>query len=159
MKFTTACMIAAAAFVAAPALATDEPAAAAAPAKEQAAPAKEHAEHAKEHAAAKHHYKTVTHEKLAQLIKDKKAIVIDSRSAEDYAKGHIDDAVSLPADEVTAESLAKVSADKKAAIVFYCGNTQCPASAKSAEKAHELGYTNVWKFPGGYQEWTEKKPK
>ncbi|MBN8531700.1 MAG: rhodanese-like domain-containing protein [Alphaproteobacteria bacterium] len=142
MKLTTACMIAAAALVAAPAIAA-EPSA--------AEPAKTEKE------VGHHNYKTVTGEELAKLIKDKKAIVVDSRSAEDYAKGHIDGAVNLPADKVDADTLKAVSADKKAALVFYCGNVKCPASAKSAEKAHGLGYTNVHKYPGGYEEWTEKK--
>ena len=45
--------------------------------------------------------------------------------------------------------------DKNAEIVVYCAKTECPASEQAAEKLAEAGYTRVYDFTGGMQEWKD----
>lgn len=36
---------------------------------------------------------------------------------------------------------------------MYCKDTECPASARAAEKLQTLGYTNVRAYEGGLKAW------
>ena len=47
--------------------------------------------------------------------------------------------------------------DKNANIVIYCSGDYCPISEYAAEVAvFNLGYTNVYRFEGGWVEWEEQ---
>lgn len=83
-------------------------------------------------------------------------VIVDARSAEKYAEGHIPGAVHLRPDDATAEKLAELAAEKDMPIVFYCGNKQCPASGKAAHKAAEQGYTKLYKYTDGIEDWQAK---
>jgi len=82
-----------------------------------------------------------------------KAMVVDARPMKrKYAKGHVPGAISIP-DSQFNKLVHMLPADKKAAMIFYCGGMRCPLSVKSATKAKALGYTDVKLFQGGYPEW------
>ncbi len=105
----------------------------------------------------KHEPKLITAEELsAKIGKEKAFVVVDSRGGKWFDGEVIKGAVNLPADKTDAESLAKIAPTKDTTLVFYCTNVDCPASATSAHKALEAGYTNVLKFKGGIEEWKEK---
>ena len=54
--------------------------------------------------------------------KEPRALILDARSADAYAAGHIKGAVNLPFTDFTAESLARVIGDKDRPILIYCNN-------------------------------------
>jgi rhodanese-related sulfurtransferase len=86
---------------------------------------------------------------VVKLIQASNVTVIDARDADSYAKGHISGAVNY--------STATLPADKNAKLVFYCGGLKCPAAAKAAKKALEMGYKNVMVYRGGWAEWSENQ--
>jgi len=43
--------------------------------------------------------------------------------------------------------------DKGRLLVFYCGFTKCGRSHNGAWWAKQLGYTNVYRYPGGIKAW------
>lgn len=99
----------------------------------------------------------ITAEELAKMQeKGEKFVLIDSRGGKYFDGEMIKGAVNLPADKTDEKSLAAIVPDKSAKIVFYCTNHDCPASAKAAHKAIKLGYTNVVKYSGGFDEWKSK---
>jgi rhodanese-related sulfurtransferase len=49
--------------------------------------------------------------------------------------------------------LAELPPEKDRKLVFYCSNTQCGASKKSATKALAAGYTDVHILPAGVMGW------
>jgi len=49
-------------------------------------------------------------------------LILDARSADAYARGHIAGAVNLPFTDFTAESLARVIGDPNRRILIYCNN-------------------------------------
>ena len=67
------------------------------------------------------------------------AKLIDVRSADEYAAGHIDGAVNIPVDEIDARQ-AEVG-PKEAAVVLYCrtGNR----SGRAAKLLREAGWKEV----------------
>lgn len=77
-------------------------------------------------------------------------VVLDVRTAEEYAAGHIPGAMLLPNEEIDASrpiSLPVLDTE----ILIYCrsGNR----SAQAAQKLFDMGYTNVYDF-GGINSWT-----
>lgn len=85
----------------------------------------------------------------------KKMVVVDARpKARKYNKGHIPGAVSIP-DSSFASMTDKLPADKTTPLYFYCGGLKCKLSAKSAQKAIELGYSHVRIIPTGYPAWVK----
>jgi rhodanese-related sulfurtransferase len=43
-------------------------------------------------------------------------------------------------------------------IVVYCARTECPLSKYLAENLVSHGYTNVYKYPEGIEEWMKTNP-
>jgi hypothetical protein len=59
---------------------------------------------------------------FARKAKESGVLLLDARSAEAFAAGHIKGAVNLPFTDFTPESLAAVIGDKNRPILIYCNN-------------------------------------
>ena len=83
-------------------------------------------------------------------------LILDARSADAYAAGHIKGAVNLPFTDFTAESLARVIGSQDRPILIYCNNNfandRPPVMRKAVELALNIqtfinlvgyGYPNV----------------
>ncbi len=101
-------------------------------------------------------YKNITAEELVDMQKAGGLVIIDSRGGKYFDGTIIEGAVHLSVKETDAESLGKVLPSKDSKVVFYCTNTACPASELSAYKAAAAGYTDLYKYPGGIEDWKEK---
>ncbi len=79
---------------------------------------------------------------LARSLLAQGAAVIDVRSPEEFASGHIDRAVNIPVDELPArlDDVRKV-ATKDQPVVVYCASGHRAAKAKQALTA--AGYSRV----------------
>lgn len=75
-------------------------------------------------------------------------VIVDSRPAGRYNEGHINGAINIPDDKF--DSLKHLlPTDKNKKIIFYCGGWHCALSPASANKAMNLGYTNVFVYQEG----------
>lgn len=98
---------------------------------------------------------TVTYEQISQAeaknIMDTKSdfIILDVRTEEEFAEGHIENAILIPDYEITSKA-EEILKDKNQLILVYCrsGNRSKVAS----QALVELGYTNVKEF-GGIIDW------
>ena len=72
-------------------------------------------------------------------------IILDVRTKEEYAEGHIPGAICVP-NEMIGTDMPEELPDKEQLILVYCrsGNR----SKKAAEKLVKIGYTNVKEFGG-----------
>ena len=59
---------------------------------------------------------------------------------------------------VALDTIGRVSATmpKDATIIVYCANYDCPQSAMASRKLEALGFTDVYAYEGGLQEWEEE---
>ncbi|GAA0265262.1 rhodanese-like domain-containing protein [Cryptosporangium japonicum] len=78
-------------------------------------------------------------------------VVVDARSPEKYAAGHVPGALNLPTRSITAESTGDL--DRAAMYVTYCDGPHCNGSTKSALRLAELGF-RVKEMLGGFHFWT-----
>jgi rhodanese-related sulfurtransferase len=89
---------------------------------------------------------------LARQAKhDPTLLVLDVRSPEEFAQGHVPGAVNIPQDQV-ALRLAEVPKDKD--VVMYCRSGR--RTALAAEVLSANGYTRLSHLEGDMNAWMEK---
>ena len=95
-------------------------------------------------------YEQITPEQ-AKSIMDTESdyIIIDARTDEEFAEGHIKGAILIPEYEI-ADRAEKELEDKDALILVYCRSGR--RSKIASEELVKLGYTNVKEF-GGIIDW------
>lgn len=99
----------------------------------------------------------VSAEEMIDLVEQyDELVIIDSRKKSDVAKGFIEGSISLPNTETNAASLSKHVASKSTPVLFYCNGIKCGRSVKAAKIAIAEGYSKIYWFRGGMQEWEAK---
>lgn len=96
-------------------------------------------------------YRQVTTEEAVNIMQtEENYVILDVRTAQEFASGHIPGAVLLPNETIGTEDIPLLP-DKDQLILVYCrsGNR----SKQAAEKLAQLGYTNIVEF-GGINSWT-----
>lgn len=96
-------------------------------------------------------YRQITADEAARMMQEETDFVLlDVRTQEEYASGHIPGAICIPNETIGSEEIPELP-DKDQLILVYCrsGNRSKQASQKLAEQ----GYTNVVEF-GGINGWT-----
>lgn len=96
-------------------------------------------------------YRQVTTEEAINIMQtEENYVILDVRTAQEFASGHIPGAALLPNETIGTEDILLLP-DKDQLILVYCrsGNR----SKQAAEKLAQLGYTNIVEF-GGINSWT-----
>ena len=99
----------------------------------------------------------ISHADLKKAIAEKSVTLIDVNGSETYRAGHIPGALDFETAE--AGIAAKLPAAKGALVVAYCADEHCAAFAFAAERARELGYTNVKHYSPGIAGWKKAGEK
>jgi rhodanese-related sulfurtransferase len=81
-----------------------------------------------------------------------KMILVDTREDNEWARGHIPNALHL-GKGVIERDIEKAIPDKNETIVLYCGGGY--RSALAADNLQKMGYRNVISMDGGWRSWTE----
>ncbi|MEZ6853595.1 rhodanese-like domain-containing protein [Halodesulfovibrio aestuarii] len=115
-------------------------------------------------------YNVISSQELKDALGKDNILVIDTMPYEaSYKKNHIPGAKQFlfPVPEMNewdgketggktqADFVALLGADKDRMLVFYCGFVKCTRSHNGAMWARKLGYTNVYRHPGGIKAWKE----
>jgi rhodanese-related sulfurtransferase len=93
---------------------------------------------------------------IALAAKTPDLVIIDARIAGDRKHGFIEGSVSLPDLQTNCASLAKVIPKKSSPVLLYCNGINCGRSVTSTNIALKCGYTRLYWFRGGYEEWMAK---
>jgi rhodanese-related sulfurtransferase len=89
-----------------------------------------------------------------KLYDSQKFVFVDARSRDDFDKGHIKGAISLPVgqfDEKIEAFLGQYPPEK--AIITYCSGRTCEDSHRLAQLLLAFGYTEINVFIDGYPGW------
>lgn len=99
-------------------------------------------------------------------------LIVDTMPFEDsYKKNHIPGAVQFlfpipdmpewkmteTGDKSEQDFANLLGPDKERPLVFYCGFVKCTRSHNAAMWARNMGYTKVYRLPGGIVAWKEAK--
>ncbi len=101
----------------------------------------------------------VSHAEFERMARERNTIVLDARSADAYAQGHIAGAINLPFTDFTDASLREALRDPNVRILIYCNNNFSnnaqPVILKRVELALNIqtfinlygyGYRNVYEL-------------
>lgn len=91
----------------------------------------------------------ITAEKAKEMMDSDQPIILDVRTTEEYEEGHIEGAILIPDNEISAKA-EELLADKNATILVYCRSGR--RSALAAQDLSDLGYTKIYDF-GGIIDW------
>ena len=95
-------------------------------------------------------YEQITVEQAKTIMDtEKDYVIIDARTEEEFAEGHIKNAILIPEYEI-ANRAEKELPDKEQLILVYCRSGR--RSKIASEELVKLGYTNVKEF-GGIIDW------
>ena len=95
---------------------------------------------------------TVTADELAARIEaGKPPIVLDVRTAEEYAAGHIPGAINLPHDQLETR-LGRFGFSRNDEVVVYCRSGRRAGLAENMLR--NAGYKSIRDLDGHYLEWT-----
>ena len=92
---------------------------------------------------------------FAKLIAQKDVQIVDVRTAEEYAEGHIDGAVNIDVKESSFMAQAKAQLDKSKMVAVYCRSGRRSAMAAGMLAAEGYKATNL---KGGILEWQKTLP-
>ncbi|KKW66849.1 sulfurtransferase [Lampropedia cohaerens] len=94
----------------------------------------------------------LTPAQAVQKINSEKAIVVDVRTAEEYAAGHIKGARHVLPEQLDKQ-IGAVAKNKAAPLLFVCASGT--RAARAAAAAKKLGYENVYVVTGGMKAWKD----
>jgi rhodanese-related sulfurtransferase len=79
------------------------------------------------------------------------SLVLDVRTPEEYAAGHVPNAINVPHDQIEAR-LAELEARKNGPVVVYCKSGRRAGIA--AEALSKAGFTNLLHLTGDMEAWS-----
>lgn len=95
-------------------------------------------------------YRQITMDIAKQIIETETGyILLDVRTREEFAEGHIKGAICIPNEEIETADLKELP-DKEQLILVYCRSGR--RSKEASQKLADRGYLNVAEF-GGIIDW------
>ena len=96
-----------------------------------------------------------TDELKTWVDENKEMILVDARSEQYFDGSLLPSAVWLPYD-APEQVLEQALPSKDSLIVVYCKSDACPASQYMVDRLMDKGYTSVYKYKDGLQDWKEQ---
>jgi rhodanese-related sulfurtransferase len=101
--------------------------------------------------------KIVSLEQVRKLLASKRGIFLDARSADDYRKGHITGAHSMPAEDQDNNFPKLVRIPRDTLVVVYCNNNECHLGRTLIEFMRAMEFHNLVLYDDGWDGWTKAK--
>jgi rhodanese-related sulfurtransferase len=97
----------------------------------------------------------VSTEELRRILANGSALVLDTRTRDEFDAGHIPGAhrIDAPPSERVAAVERLANGNKAAALVLYCNGPFCQASRQLATQLVAAGFTNVTRYQLGIPVW------
>lgn len=97
-------------------------------------------------------YKNLSVEEFARLAADKRNVVLDVRTPEEFQAGHIPGALNL---DVTAPDFQAKAAllDRNKVYLVHCASGV--RSARACARLNQLDFPNLYNLPGGFRAWAK----
>lgn len=103
--------------------------------------------------AANEAYQKITANEAKALMDSQDVTIVDVRTAQEYADGHIPGAINIPVESIGSDKPAELT-DTDADLIVYCRTGV--RSKQASDKLVGLGYSHVNDM-GGIVDWTGEK--
>lgn len=87
-----------------------------------------------------------------RIINDREPLILDIRTAADFKRGHLLNAVSMPVARLESR-ITELGKDKARPILVYCA--MGVSSSEAAAKIRKHGYSEVYPIRGGMNGWLQ----
>lgn len=85
-------------------------------------------------------------------------VLINVLDRDAFNKRHIRTSVNVPVGDDDFEQIVeRIVGDKQRKVVVYCANSECDASPRAARKLDDAGFTSVFDYAGGSEDWFAQK--
>ncbi|WP_299606450.1 rhodanese-like domain-containing protein [uncultured Aquimarina sp.] len=95
----------------------------------------------------------ITVEEMDSLLEMEKVQLVDVRTPQEYADGHIEGAINIDFTDENFETLLS-EVDKTKPVAVYCGRGG--RSGKCSAYMKKAGFTKIYDLDGGITEWKYK---
>lgn len=96
-------------------------------------------------------YKDISAQQAHEMMNSgAKLRIVDVRTPDEFAQGHIPGAVNIPLDQIQAGKIPFIMADKNATYLLYCRSGR--RSGMAAGALADKGWKNLYNF-GGILDW------
>ncbi|MEX2673728.1 MAG: rhodanese-like domain-containing protein [Phycisphaeraceae bacterium] len=89
---------------------------------------------------------------VLQAMEEPQTVLVDVRTADRYAAGHLPSAINIPLPDIRPRDPQLAQAQQ---IIVYAGGWTDPLSSAAAKRFTAVGYANVADFRGGTQLWQD----
>ncbi|TAE21149.1 MAG: rhodanese-like domain-containing protein [Candidatus Kapaibacterium sp.] len=96
-------------------------------------------------------------DQVEKLLANPDVLFIDARKANEFERGHIGNAINIFTPEFEQSIPRIIGLPREKPIVVYCGGGACELSHELAAHLVGLGFTRVFVYVGGWNEWEKKK--
>lgn len=96
--------------------------------------------------------KEIARGEATRLINKEDAVVVDTRTRDDFRRGHIANAINLTASEIKAGSFGELDKHKAQPVIVVCANGT--ASREPAENLGKAGFEQVYTLKDGIAGWS-----
>lgn len=95
--------------------------------------------------------KVISRGETTRLINQEDAVVVDVRSRDDFRKGHIANAINVPAADIKKGTFGELDKFKDKAIIVVCSNGM--SSQEPGNLLHKAGFEKVSVLKEGISGW------
>lgn len=96
---------------------------------------------------------TISRDELKQWIDNDGPVLVEVLGEPVFRKFHLPGAINVPVGEGFDEKIRQAVPEKDTPVVVYCLDAACQASPKAARRMEELGYTRVYDYAAGKEDW------
>ena len=93
----------------------------------------------------------IGHHEATMLINRQQGVVVDVRTQDEFAKGHLVDAINLPVGQIDSNNLTLIEKHKDAPTIVVCESGQRAQGA--AQALVKAGFKQVFILRGGMASW------
>jgi len=104
--------------------------------------------------------KSISRDELKEMneTEHRDFVLINVLPRDAFNEQHIRTSVNVPLNSDSfVQEVENIVGDKAREIVVYCADKECDASPKAAEKLENAGFSNVYDYEGGTEDWFEQK--
>ncbi|HEY4706552.1 MAG TPA: rhodanese-like domain-containing protein [Thermodesulfobacteriota bacterium] len=94
----------------------------------------------------------ITKDELKDMMDSGESFVlVNVLDPDSFENEHICGSINIPASTIARDALEVLNKDDT--VILHCSGPECTASKIAAEKLDTLGFSDVWRFKGGIEEW------
>lgn len=94
----------------------------------------------------------ITREELKEMMDGGESFVlINVLDPEDFENEHICGSINLPVSTIARDAVNLLNKDDT--LVVHCSNAACTANAIAADKLDSIGFSDIWRYEGGIEDW------